>query len=94
MSAPANKTCIYWHHFVLGSFVFLCDFHREQAWERWVSKADNEVAHCREELLSKLRNIAQAETEDEYQERVNVLKKSAVWKENKKLQKWFDNSGW
>jgi transposase-like protein len=49
------------------------------------------VAHCREELLSKLRNIAQAETEDEYQERVNVLKKSAVSKENKKLQKWFDN---
>ena len=25
--------------------VFLCDFHREQAWNRWVSKADNGVTN-------------------------------------------------
>eukprot|EP00794_Sanderia_malayensis_P001794 gene1794-1999_t len=32
-------------------FVYLCDFHREQAWTRWVSKADNGVTNVKEEVL-------------------------------------------
>ncbi len=77
--------------FFPGSAVFLCDFHREQAWERWVAKGDNGVANCRDEVLPKMRCIAQAESEQEYVERVNALKQSVVWKKNKNFQKWFEN---
>ena len=27
-----------------GVFVLICDFHREQAWERWVKKSDHKVS--------------------------------------------------
>ena len=48
------------------------------------------MADCRDEVLSKMRCIAQAESEQEYEERVNALKQSFAWK-NKNFQKWFQN---
>ena len=77
-------------YIIAGSAVFLCDFHREQAWERWVAKGDNGMADHRDEVLSKMRGIAQAGSEQEYEERVNALKQSVAWK-NKNFQKWFQN---
>ena len=38
----------------------LCDFHREQAWERWASKTANGVVAHKEELLALLRRTAHA----------------------------------
>ena len=38
-----------------------------------------------------MRSVAQAESEQEYKEKVDILKKSVVWKENKNFQKWFEN---
>ena len=46
----------------------------------------------RDEVLSKMLCIAQAESEQEYEERVNALKQSVAWK-NKDFQKWFQNFG-
>ncbi|KAK3755969.1 hypothetical protein QZH41_016829, partial [Actinostola sp. cb2023] len=71
--------------------VYLCDFHREQAWERWVNKKDNGVSGQKEEVLSKLRQIARASTEEIYQKAVFNLKDSQLWKRNIKIQKWFGN---
>ena len=48
------------------------------------------MADCRDEVLSKMRCIAQTESEQEYEERVNALKQSVAWK-NKNVQKWFQN---
>ena len=48
------------------------------------------MADCRDEVLSKMRCIAQAESEQEHEERVNALKQSVAWK-NKNFQKWFQN---
>ena len=62
--------------------VLLCDFHREQAWERWVSKTAHGVAAFKEEVLAKLRRIAHASTTTEYETAVNVLKEWHVWKTN------------
>ena len=41
--------------------VFLCDFHREQAWERWVKDCNHGLSKVeQEELLSLLRACANA----------------------------------
>ena len=37
--------------------VFLCDFHREQAWDRWVNKADHGVANVADQVKVCLRSI-------------------------------------
>ena len=73
--------------------LYLCDFHREQAWERWtkkrLSKENVEI------LLSLLRNCAGAPScEDQehvddyyYQQAVNKLKESPVWQNSSHCQK-------
>ena len=80
------------HLFAIECTVYLCDFHREQAWERWVAKKDNGVSSQKEELLSRLRRIARASTEAKYNSAVSDLKHSQIWKTNIKVQKWFGNT--
>ena len=47
------------------SFVYLCDFHREQAWERWVrDKHHNLTGYEAEILLDHLRACAWASSND------------------------------
>ena len=49
-----------------GLFALICDFHREQAWERWVKKGEHGVVHeDREPLLTLLRKVAHATTKEE-----------------------------
>lgn len=43
-----------------GIKVFLCDFHREQAWKRWIVKRENGVFSIGEEILARLRRIAKS----------------------------------
>ena len=35
--------------------IFLCDFHREQAWHRWTSKTENGFSHISDQVKSRLR---------------------------------------
>ena len=84
--------------------VYLCDFHREQAWERWVkSKHDSEGALTKDErdlLLSLLRTCATAPpcTNDSlpidefYQNAVKELKNSSVWKEHAAVRCWLQST--
>lgn len=70
--------------------VYLCDFHREQAWTRWVSKGGvHQVSHVKGEVLARLRRIARASSHLEYKESLNALCESTVWKTCKTLQTWF-----
>ena len=57
---------------ILDFKALLCDFHREQAWERWKFKKENGVADNRECLLALTGQFARARTEDLYE---NALKK-------------------
>ena len=77
--------------------VYGCDFHREQAWTRWVQDRKNGLdrsdADC---LLDLLRACAWAPpgTDDSvlevnYLKAVSVLKESAVWKTNVHVQNWL-----
>ncbi len=36
------------------SDIFICDFHRKQAWQRWTKATKNGVADCQEHILQLL----------------------------------------
>ena len=65
--------------------VFLCDFHREQAWTRWTSKIDNGVSMSKDKVLAMMRRCAHATTPEQYQHAVAQLKKSPEWHTNTRL---------
>ncbi|XP_013412961.1 uncharacterized protein LOC106175477 [Lingula anatina] len=77
-----------------GCSVLLCDFHREQAWLRWLRKSSNGMSEKRAEILARFRKIAQALTEVEYHAAVADLKRSRVWQDDKskKLRQWFEGT--
>lgn len=60
------------------AMVFLCDFHREQAWLRWLGNQQHGVHMHKEEILSQLRTIASSETEESLKEAIEGLKKGDV----------------
>ncbi|XP_052272077.1 uncharacterized protein LOC127872742 isoform X2 [Dreissena polymorpha] len=70
-----------------GCFSFLCDFHTEQAWKRWVGPAIG--VKDADEVLTMLRSIANSPDEATYNETEGVLKSSSHWLDNKSLQEWF-----
>ena len=79
--------------------VFLCDFHREQAWERWTK--DHKHGLTVEEqgqLLQLLRACANAppqrgeDVTDKllgYSSAVSILKTSTVWKDHQEVRVWL-----
>ena len=82
--------------------VYLCDFHREQCWERWVKNhkhglTDNEAS----ELLDLLCDCAWAppcrdngkQQDYHYQQAVERLKASPVWNTHEQVQMWL-TTGW
>ena len=76
-------------HSILDCKVLLCDFHHEQAWERWVSKTANGVVVHKEEILVRLRGIAHASMTEEHESAVAALKNCSIWKINSALRQWF-----
>lgn len=71
------------------SQVLICDFHRNQAWERWTSKKVNSVGD-KDQILTLLRKVALAKDEDAFHQQVQALTASKVWQSNEKLQKYFN----
>uniref|UniRef100_A0A8W8IS37 SWIM-type domain-containing protein n=1 Tax=Magallana gigas TaxID=29159 RepID=A0A8W8IS37_MAGGI len=68
----------------------LCDFHREQAWTRWMKDGKHGLTTVQMEVLELLRKIAHSATENEFHGHVQNLKFSTHWKESTLLQKWFE----
>lgn len=79
--------------------VYGCDFHREQAWTRWVQDKKNSLDRdAADSLLGLLRACAWAQPgeiqlDSNYQQAVSVLKASAVWKNNEHVRSYL-NSQW
>ena len=71
--------------------VLICDFHREQAWERWIRKLDNDVGDERSKALTLMRAVARADDERTYKMALQNLKSSNIWQKNLKLQRYFTN---
>lgn len=75
--------------YTVGTTTYICDFHREQCWERWLRKADNGLHEQREEVLQLLRNVAKSKTEAAYHDNVTSLQTSELWLSSPRLQNWF-----
>ena len=63
--------------------VFICDFHREQAWERWLSKTSNGCREVKDDVLAKLRRIARSMSVNCSEKAIEALKLSVYWKDMK-----------
>ena len=83
-----------------NTFVYICDFHREQCWERWVKDhkhglTDSEGA----QLLNLLRDCSSAppsrlvdmEVDHLFHSSVDQLKASQVWLQHEQVQTWLNN---
>lgn len=71
---------------------FLCDFHKEQSWERWLSNKDHGVHLEKKEILAMFRNISHSENKLEFENSLIELKSSNIWKKSSKLQEYFQNT--
>ena len=60
--------------------VVLCDYHREQAWERWLTTTANGMRSIKSFVLPRLRRIANAQSVKQYEQTVSDLKESDEWK--------------
>ena len=83
-----------------STIVYICDFHREQCWERWVKDHKHGLTETEgAELLDLLRDCAWAppsrstdQTEDSlYHLAVGRLKASQVWLQNEHVRTWLSN---
>ncbi|XP_062585887.1 uncharacterized protein LOC134247563, partial [Saccostrea cucullata] len=70
--------------------VYLCSFHREQSWTRWLKQIKHGVGSNQDEVIELMRGIANANSATEYKEAVDSLKESIHWLNNQQLRKWFD----
>ena len=78
--------------FYLDCKARLCDFHREQAWERWLSASDHGCRAEKDEILCLIRRIAKAPDVDAYRNAVQVLQNNYIWKQKKRLRTWFSKT--
>eukprot|EP00795_Rhopilema_esculentum_P008951 gene8951-16584_t len=75
-----------------GCRVFLCDFHREQAWDRWLSKASNGCREIKTDVLALLRRVARSTSVTASDIAIKQLKESRLWKDkaNSKLAAYIE----
>ena len=65
-------------HSSLECKVLLCDFHREQAWERWLNLTANGARLYKGVVLAYLRRIANLESKNSYLKNVEELQDSDI----------------
>ena len=79
------------------TIVYGCDFHREQAWTRWVQDRKNALDKNEADLLLELLRACawaqpgpnQSDLDVNYKDAVSELKKSSVWKNNNHVRNWL-----
>ena len=73
---------------------WLCDFHREQAWGRWLAAIANSMRADKEQAVTLLRGIAVSETMEEYHSNLENLKRSKIWrrKSSEQFRNWIEKT--
>ena len=84
-----------------GVTIYLCDFHREQAWERWTKDGKHGLnENERDQLLYLLRDCALAPSPVDdankprtyyHDKAIENLKQSSVWRSNAQVRSWLQN---
>ena len=59
--------------------VFICDFHRQQAWESWFHKKVNSHSEDKSKIVPLLRDIAHSETLEKSEETTGLPETSEYW---------------
>ena len=72
----------------------ICDFHREQAWERWTKRSENNLGEKRDELLALMREVAKAENKDDFEAALNNLEKARIGNKTQNFKSTFKMFGW
>ena len=82
-----------------GTVVYICGFHREQAWERWVKDHKHDLTSSDADVLLDFFQAcvrAPSATPDEdglkdqnFKVAVDNIKKSNLWKQNQQVQQWL-----
>ena len=74
--------------------MLLCNFHREQAWGRWLSTVANEMRMHKAMVLVFLRRIAESQTEINFENNIKDFMESEIWQHehSKKLRDWFSKT--
>ncbi|KAK3725275.1 hypothetical protein QZH41_010110, partial [Actinostola sp. cb2023] len=70
--------------------VYICDFHREQAWERWLAKTSNGMTTLKSKALVAMRRIARASTVEEYNRTLGMLKDDPQLWSQPMYRRWFE----
>ena len=65
--------------------MFICNFHREQAWDRWLKKVAYGCVENRLAIIGLLRSFARADTVDQCEKATATLKISSYWLDNSNL---------
>ena len=80
--------------FVIECHVLLCDFHREQAWERWLNTVANGMRLHKALVMVFLRRIAASPTHNDYERNVNDFIESDIWQNERsqKMREWFSKT--
>ena len=63
--------------------VFICDFHRLQAWERRFNKKDNSCSERKGDIIQKLRRIARSRTEADMNKAIEDFESSEFWNQKR-----------
>ncbi|KAH6932621.1 hypothetical protein HPB50_008190 [Hyalomma asiaticum] len=71
------------------SEVMLCDFHREQVWERWMKKENDVPPDQKDALLGLSHKIADSSSRVEFDEASKRVKNSVFWR-NVKVASYFE----
>lgn len=72
-----------------GCSVFIFDFHREQARERWFNKKANGHSEDKSKMVPLLRRIAHSETIKKSEEAIELLKTSEYWTNSENLRDYI-----
>ena len=73
----------------IGCRAIVCDFHRIQAWQRWLRTGKHNTAENSDECLELLKSVADADSEEEFEKKLQKLYSSHIWIENKLLQTYI-----
>ena len=73
----------------IGCKIFICDFHREQTWDRSLKKIAIGCSENHLKILALLRLIAPADTVNDCEKAINSLKESTYWLENANLREYI-----
>ena len=72
--------------------VYICDFHRKQAWNRWVRSSKNNLNSKEQHFLTDLlQRVAYSRTTSSYNTALENLRKSSVYKSKKNVQDYVEN---